>query len=122
MRLATVEDRLLDVGREKCEPQDVAIVGRGWCSFQRWQPSVSGDHGVSFAQRGNQYPILLWRASLGRSHKMTTPAGREDDRQQDGHTVGGAVKDDLVICKPGHKVGTVRGFESQLQSTVVEVD
>lgn len=122
VRLASLEYRPLYVGRQECEPQDVAIVGRGWCSFHRWQPAVSGEHGVGFAQRGDQNPIHLRRADLSRNHKVTTTASQQDDRQENDDLVGRAIKDELVVSKPGYDVGAVSGAERDLQPAIAEVD
>lgn len=76
---------------------------------------------MCLAQGSNQKPIRLRWADLCRFHKTSTPAGREDDRQQNGHAVAGAIKGDLVVRKPGYQVGTMCGVERELQPAVAEV-
>jgi hypothetical protein len=61
VRLASVEDRLMDVWRQKFEPQDVAIVWRGWRSLYCWQPALGTERGMGLAQRCNQNSIGLRR-------------------------------------------------------------
>lgn len=122
VRLAPVEYRLLDVGSQECEPQDVAIVGGGRRCLHRWQPTFGCKHGVGFAQRGDQNPIPLRGADLRRNHKVTTTAMRENDRQKDDDAARSAIKDEFVLFKPGHDVGTLRSFERNLQTAIGEVD
>ncbi len=35
---------------------------------------------------------------------------------------GGAIKDELVVCKPGDDVDAVSGVERKLETAITEVD
>lgn len=87
VRLAPVEDRLLDVGCQEREPHNVLIVGRGWCSFHSRKPAFSSQHRVCLAQCSNQDAIGLRRTDQCRDYEATATACREDGGQQDGDAV-----------------------------------